>query len=149
MTPPAKMHFVVLRVFCDGGARGNPGPAGIGVVVKSSNGKKLHEFGKTIGVATNNVAEYTAVIEALEWIASNFKKKPQHIEFFLDSQLVVLQLTGIYRIKDAKLRILLMKVREKEAQIGGNILYRHIPREVNTAADKLVNQALDGNMGLK
>lgn len=136
--------YMVLNVFCDGGARGNPGPAGIGVVIKNQEGKTIAGFGKEIGSTTNNVAEYTAVIEGLSYVLQNFSKnKPDRIDFFLDSKLVVSQLTGIYKIKDAKLRFLLLQVREKEAELGGNIFYRHIPRESNREADRFVNEALD------
>lgn len=134
----------MISVFCDGGARGNPGPAAIGVVVKDEDKKIIHVFGKKIGVTTNNVAEYTSVVEGLSWIVQSFPRdKPKRIDFFLDSQLVVSQLTGLFKIKDSKLRLLLIKVREKEGEIGGSILYHHIPREKNREADSLVNAALD------
>lgn len=137
---------MILQIFCDGGARGNPGPAAIGVVVKKEDKKVLHRFGKKIGETTNNVAEYTAVIEALSWVGKNVKeKKSLHIYFYLDSQLIVLQISGVYRIKHSKLRELLMKVRELEGELGVQISYRHVPREKNYEADKLVNQALDSN----
>ncbi|MBI2036029.1 ribonuclease HI family protein [Candidatus Microgenomates bacterium] len=131
---------MVLNVFCDGGARGNPGPAAIGVVIKNGEGSLLHKFGKKIGATTNNVAEYTAVTEALSWIAQN--NKPVKIHFYLDSQLVVSQLNGLFKVKDGKLKMLVMKVRQKEAQVGGNVSYEHIPREKNIEADSLVNVAL-------
>jgi len=137
---------MVLSVFCDGGARGNPGPSAIGVVIKDDKGNLVHEFGKNIGEGTNNVAEYTAVVEALTWINENKASKHLSISFFLDSELVVSQLTGIYRVKNSRLRELLMLVREKEGEFGGNISYMHIPRERNTEADRMVNEALDGIM---
>lgn len=131
---------MVLNVYCDGGARGNPGPAAIGVVIKNERGIIIHKFGKKIGSTTNNVAEYTAVIEALSWIAQN--SKPSKIYFYLDSQLVVSQLNGLFKVKDGKLKTLVMKVRQAEAAVGGNVSYQHIPREKNTEADSLVNAAL-------
>lgn len=132
-----------LSVYCDGGARGNPGPAAIGVVVKNENKEVLCAIGKKIGFATNNVAEYTALIEALSWISrETYSEKPKII-FFLDSELVVSQLNGVYKIKNAKLRELLMVIREKEARIGWELTYKHIPRERNWEADRLVNLALD------
>lgn len=135
---------MVLSVYCDGGARGNPGPSAIGVVIKDEKRNTIHQFGKVIGIGTNNVAEYIAVIEALTWV--NEHVKPSGIRFFLDSELVVSQLTGLYKIKNAKLRELLMIIRENEGVLGGNISYQYIPREENEEADRLVNAALDENM---
>ena len=132
------MHLIV---YCDGGARGNPGPAGIGVFIKDEKGNVLSQFGKKIGVATNNIAEYTAVIEALSWITDNVK--PSQITFRLDSQLVVYQLNGLYKMKSANLRELMVKVRELEARIGAPVSYQHVPREQNWEADSFVNKALD------
>lgn len=136
----------ILKIFCDGGARGNPGPGAIGVVIKTEDGKIIHRFGKRIGVVTNNQAEYTAVLEAISWVAENKGAQaslPTKIIFYLDSQLVAAQLNGIYKLKNANLRALLIQVREKEAGIAANISYHHIPRERNSEADALVNQALD------
>lgn len=130
-----------ITVFCDGGARGNPGPASIGVVIKDEKGSILSQFGKTIGVATNNIAEYTAVVEALTWIQKHIK--PKKTTFYLDSQLVVSQLNGLFKIKNANLRDLFLKIKEREGELGGNIFYQHVPREQNTEADYLVNKALD------
>lgn len=131
-----------LTIHTDGGARGNPGPAAIGVVIDG-----VASFGKKIGETTNNVAEYTAVIEALRYLrdqASQFaddKEKAAH--FYLDSLLVVNQLKGIFKVKEAHLRELLMAIRVLEGQVGGAITYTHVRREENKEADKLVNQALD------
>jgi|SRR5581483_10406082 len=137
---------MILIVHCDGGARGNPGPAAIGVTIEDAQGKLIHQFGKRIGETTNNVAEYTAVIEALDYIAKELHVgKQDSISFHLDSQLVVSQLNGIYRVKDPKLRMLLLRVREKEGVLGIPISYRHIPREQNRGADKMVNAALDNS----
>ncbi len=136
-----------LNIYTDGGARGNPGPAAIGVLVQDGMGRLLTKFGKRIGKATNNVAEYTAVIEALKWIrdqrSENRDQKMEKIQFFLDSSLVVNQLNGLFRVKDANLRSLLVRIRELEQEVGGNIYYTQIPREKNWQADRLVNQALD------
>lgn len=141
------LHDMNLEIFCDGGARGNPGAAAIGVVIKNENGKVLHELGKKIGETTNNVAEYTALIEALSWVSKNMVDKDKlRLRVFLDSQLLVRQLLGIYKVKDPKLRILFVKVREREGEIGGNIFYEHIPREQNKEADKFVNDALDNKL---
>lgn len=134
-----------IKVFTDGGARGNPGPAAIGVYVTDEKDAKIAGFGKAIGFATNNVAEYKAVIEALSWIIENKKSlvKTAKIHFFLDSKLVCSQIIGIFKVKDANLRNLLFDVRERETQINFPIYYKHIPREENTKADEFVNQTLD------
>lgn len=132
-------------VHTDGGARGNPGPAAIGVVIEA-DGKTVVSFGKRIGETTNNVAEYMAVIEALRFAKNNpiiqLSNKPI-IQFYLDSVLVVNQLNGMFKVKDARLRELLTRVRLLEQEIGEAVTYAYIPREQNRRADFLVNRALD------
>tara|TARA_Y100000310_G_C20419581_1_gene686016 strand:- start:23 stop:445 length:423 start_codon:yes stop_codon:yes gene_type:complete len=127
-----------FSIFCDGGSRGNPGPAAIGFAIKDSQNKILGQVGKTIGRATNNVAEYTAVVEALKWLV-NKKMTGNSYQFFLDSKLVVNQLNGRFKVKDSKLRDLIIKVRQQEQAVGGNVFYHFIPREKNSLADSLVN----------
>lgn len=139
-----------ILIFTDGGSRGNPGPGGIGVVIKKMDNSLLYSFGKKIGVTTNNIAEYTAVVEALQWIGNNLvtlmiKEDDTRLSFFLDSTLVVNQLNGIFKIKDSNLRGLLLKVRELEQVVGGNVSYTYIPREKNFEADAMVNRALDNS----
>ncbi len=157
------MKFII---HTDGGARGNPGPAAIGVVIEeitSSKGQEtkkiLSEFGKRIGETTNNVAEYSAIIEALTEVKilsrseislreriSKFKseyRKKTTIQFYLDSTLVVNQLNGNFKVKDVKLRELLLQVRMMEQEIGGDIRYEYVPREQNRRSDLFVNKALD------
>ena len=133
-------------VHTDGGARGNPGPAAIGVVIEQDN-KTIARFGKKIGEATNNVAEYTAVIEALTWLKTSSQSTISHqqsaIQFFLDSTLVVNQLNGLFKVKESHLRELLVKIRQLEQEVGGTITYTAVRREANHRADFLVNQALD------
>ena len=133
------------RVFVDGGSRGNPGPAAIGFLIRDSSGKIVYQQGKYIGKTTNNVAEYQAVIEALKWLASNIKPPASNIQFFLDSKLVVNQLNGLFKVKETKMRDLVIKVRQLEKELGGNVSYQLIPREKNSLADNLVNQTLDKN----
>lgn len=134
-----------IKIFTDGGARGNPGPAAIGVYVADEKDTKIAGFGKAIGVATNNVAEYVAAIEALDWIIENKKNfdKTAKIYFFLDSKLVCSQIIGIFKVKNSNLRNLLLLIRDREAQINFPIYYKHIPREENTKADEFVNEALN------
>lgn len=159
-----------LVINCDGGSRGNPGPAAAAFVVaraslglagfaspkpsyaeakagdlRDKSGKPAlprASRGRYLGIATNNVAEYSAVIEALGYVLS-IKYHVSQIDFFLDSSLVVNQINGVFKIKDAKLRELLMKVRELEAKISTPISYTYVPREQNGEADLLVNETLD------
>lgn len=128
-------------VHTDGGARGNPGNAAVGIVIEG-NGKTVSEFGKKIGHTTNNVAEYTAVIEALRFFIKN-NLHPEKIDFILDSLLVVQQLKGLYKIKDSKLRTLSLTIRSLEQQVGGVMTYTSVPRTQNARADFFVNNALD------
>ncbi len=134
-----------LNIFTDGGARGNPGPSAVGVYIADENNKKITGFGKAIGVATNNVAEYRAVIEAFDWIIENKKLLLENakINFFLDSKLVCSQIIGLFKVKNRALKDLLLDVRDREGQINLPIFYRHIPREQNVKADAFVNEALD------
>jgi ribonuclease HI len=135
----------VINVYTDGGARGNPGPAATGVYVSDGENKKIAGFGNVIGIATNNVAEYRAIIEALDWIIENRKdfSKNAKVNFFMDSKLACSQIVGLFKVKNAKLRELLFAVRDREAQISLPIYYKHIPREKNMQADAFVNEALD------
>lgn len=132
-----------LKIYADGGARGNPGPAAVGFVVKDDSGKTLHQQGEYIGKATNNVAEYQAVIKALGWVKENLSLPIEGLQFFLDSQLIVNQLNGLFKVKETKMRDLIIKVRLLEREIGGNVSYQAISREKNSLADGLVNQTLD------
>ncbi len=129
----------MIKIFCDGGARGNPGPAAYGFVVYLDD-KLIKKGAGYIGIATNNFAEYTALIAALKWLASQFRG--HDLEFNLDSQLVASQLSGTYKIKNAKIREFVVEIRALETNFG-QIRYLHIRRELNREADSLVNQVLD------
>jgi ribonuclease HI len=132
------------KIFTDGGSRGNPGEAAIGVVIyNQENGMKLAEISKCIGLATNNIAEYSAVLEALNWVLAEKVTNPE-IEFYLDSELVVKQLTGVYRVKDPKLKVIYFKVRQIVFELGNLSSFTAVRREKNREADALVNKALDG-----
>ncbi|MDD2807174.1 MAG: ribonuclease HI family protein [Patescibacteria group bacterium] len=124
-------------VHTDGGARGNPGPAGIGVVI-DFNGKII-ELKKYLGEATNNQAEYQAVILALEKLVELDVKEA---DFYLDSELVQRQLSGIYKVKNKDLAPLFVKVWNLKQKFG-KLKFTHIYREDNKQADQLVNQAID------
>lgn len=129
------------RVFSDGGARGNPGPAAIGVLVCDAQGALLREHQETIGEATNNIAEYRAVLRGLE-LAGELGLK--EIEYFVDSELVARQLSGVYRIKTPHLKDLFLQVKAREQNFD-KVVYRQVPRthEKIRWADRLVNQALN------
>lgn len=126
-------------IHSDGGSRGNPGPAGIGVLVELPH-KKI-EIGEKIGIATNNVAEYKAIIRGL---SEALKQGATEVECYLDSELVVRQIKGEYKIKDPKMLELASKVFELKDSFDF-IVFHSIPREKNKEADKLVNKALDKN----
>ena len=131
-----------LHLFCDGGSRGNPGDSAIGLLIKNpDSGEVLKEYCEEIGTATNNEAEYRALISGLEH-AINFQ--PNHLTCYLDSELVVKQVTGEYKVKMPTLQPLEEEVLELAAQFN-DIRFCHIPREKNKEADALGNQALDRN----
>lgn len=133
-----------LQVFTDGGARGNPGPAAAGFVAKDAAGKVRFLRGKYLGKATNNVAEYQGVILAYEVLldTDDINPKETKLRFSLDSNLVVNQLNGIFKVKDSKIREFVVKVRGLEPQFS-EVTYSHIVREKNTEADRIVNETLD------
>ena len=133
-----------IKIYCDGGARGNPGPAGIGFVVKN-NDKILYKYSLFIGRATNNVAEYTAVLKAIQWLKTKQDTSDSINEtvFYLDSLLVVKQLGGYYKIKNLALKNLAIKIKNIQSKIKSKINFVHIPREKNAQADQLANLAMD------
>lgn len=125
-------------VFCDGGSRGNPGPAALGVVIKTTKGEIIEEIGEYLGEQTNNYAEYSAVITALNKLR---EMKVKSADFYLDSELAVRQLNGIYKVKSEGLKVLHSKVLEAIGEM--NITFTHVYREDNTEADAMVNQVLN------
>ena len=129
------------RVFSDGGARGNPGPAAIGVLICGEKGEVLKEHQETIGEATNNMAEYRAVLRGLE-LARELGL--DEIEYFVDSELVARQLSGRYRVKTPHIRDLFVQAKVREQKFK-KVVYQQIPRthEKIKWVDRLVNQALD------
>ncbi len=132
-----------LFVHVDGGARGNPGPAAIGVVVSDPDGVVVREVAERIGVATNNVAEYRALLRGAEEARA---LGASEVEFVNDSELVAKQLTGAYKVKHPAMKELFL---EALAALRGFDRWsiRSVPRAQNAGADALVNQALDGNSG--
>ena len=134
-----------LIIYTDGGSRGNPGPAALGVVIQDTSGKLIKEYGEALGVRTNNEAEYEAVIFALKKVKALFgkdKTKTMTLEVRMDSELVMKQLTGKYKIEEEKLFPLFIKIWNLKIDFGA-ITFTHIPREKNRDADRMVNIALD------
>ena len=130
-----------LVIYSDGASRGNPGPAGIGIVICDARGEVVKEYEEFIGTATNNVAEYRALLKGLE-LASNFPIS--ELECFSDSELMIKQLNGDYAVKNPRLHELFFQVREKERHFG-RVSYVHVSREKAciTRADKLANRAIE------
>ena len=162
------LSFMSLKLIIntDGGARGNPGPAGIGVVIRSDDNQIIGEYKQYIGNATNNVAEYKALILALEK-ARELSEKPSppcisrltpvqgkltplpkgegdavDLEIRMDSELIVRQMNGQYKIKEPTLKLLAAEVLKLIGQFK-NVTFHHVPREQNKEADRLVNEAID------
>ncbi|MGB2599339.1 MAG: ribonuclease HI family protein [Candidatus Omnitrophota bacterium] len=136
---PKKNKMETLEIYADGGARGNPGPAGIGVVLFDENGEKVEEISKYIGLATNNVAEYMAVIYGLmEAMLKNARK----VVLNVDSELVAKQLRGEYRVKNQDL-LKFFSIALNIFRGFDKVEVREIPREKNKEADTLVNKAIN------
>jgi len=130
-----------IVMFTDGGSRGNPGPAGIGIYVETLNKK----YGECIGETTNNVAEYSALIyglKKLKQLLGKDKAKQYEIECNLDSELIVKQMNHEYKIKDENVQKNFIEIWNLMLDFK-NVIFKHIPREKNKVADSLVNQALD------
>ena len=128
-----------LIAYIDGGARGNPGPAGYGVRVEQSDGTLVEEFHQSIGVATNNVAEYRGLIAALEWAR---KHDCPALQVRSDSLLLVQQMRGNYKVKHPGLQPLYARARLLALEIG-RVTYEHVGRALNAHADRLANAAMD------
>jgi ribonuclease HI len=140
---PVRKDTMKLTLFADGGSRGNPGPAAAGAVVTDESGAVVREIGTFLGVTTNNVAEWTGLISGLE---AALELGADDIVIRLDSELVIKQLTGVYRVKHpnmiplhAKAKLLLKKF--------ARVDIKHVPRRQNAAADAVVNATLDAQAG--
>ena len=131
-----------LIIYTDGASRGNPGHASYGFTISDRSDKLLYEEGRYIGTATNNVAEYTAVLQALKYIKKRYGEKQLEIELYADSKLVVEQLSGRYKIKSVHLKPIVERIRMLSLELGG-VIHSHVPRSKNTEADRLANVALD------
>jgi len=134
---------VSIVAYIDGGARGNPGPAGFGVRLEQADGTLVEEFSEAIGTATNNVAEYRGLLAALEW-AQAHGQTALHVRS--DSLLLVQQMLGNYKVKNAGLMPLHAKARALVREIG-RVTFEHVGRAKNAHADRLANAAMDGAAG--
>jgi ribonuclease HI len=140
-----------LTIFTDGGARGNPGPAACAFIVKDTAKDVIYSQGNFLGWATNNVAEYSGVLQALGWLLNcSYLSQLSEINFCLDSTLVVEQLKGNFKVKDVNLKKLYLDAQTKMANIirfnpRTQFTFKYIPRVQNHLADTLVNQTLDSN----
>ncbi len=134
-----------ITIFTDGGARGNPGPAAIGIYAVDAAGSVLLEHSETIGNSTNNIAEYAAVATGLQLLKQKVGKavKEKTVELKLDSELVKKQLNGEYQIKDAGLVPYFIEIHNLRVAHFPNLTLTHVPRAENKEADRLVNEALD------
>ena len=128
-----------LSIYTDGGARGNPGPAAIGIVIKNEKGEVTKEVAKYIGETTNNEAEYRALIDGLD---SVLDKEAKDVECFSDSKLVVSQLNGDFKVKNVNIKRFVKEIKRMERNFD-TITYTHIGRSKNSEADALVNEVLD------
>jgi probable phosphoglycerate mutase len=135
----------MIVAYIDGGARGNPGPAGYGVRIEQPDGTLVEEFHASIGTATNNVAEYRALLAALEW-AKTHHHSQLHVRS--DSLLLVQQMLGNYKVKHPGLQPLHTKARLLAHEIG-KVTFEHVGRALNAHADRLANAAMDGDGSLK
>jgi len=125
--------------YVDGGARGNPGPAGFGVRIELADGTLVEEFAESIGIATNNVAEYRGLLAALEW-AKRHGRRALHVRS--DSLLLVQQMLGNYKVKNPGLQPLHAKARLLAHEVG-DVTFEHVGRSLNAHADRLANAAMD------
>ena len=131
---------MTLEIYTDGGSKGNPGPSAIGIVFVCG-GKQTKTYREDIGIATNNIAEYTAVLKALEMVRDIKTEMTsiENIKVYSDSNLLTNQLMGRFKVKNAKIREIILKIRILEQENNVPVIYNYIPRERNTIADALVN----------
>jgi probable phosphoglycerate mutase len=133
----------VVIAYIDGGSRGNPGPAGYGIHIEDEDGNVIENLYEAIGVATNNVAEYRALLAALRWARARGERR---LRIRSDSELLVRQMRGEYRVKHPGLQPLYLQARELVSGLE-EVRIEHVPREQNAAADRLANQAMDEAAG--
>jgi probable phosphoglycerate mutase len=142
--PPAQPESGTITAFCDGGARGNPGPSGYGVYIEDANGRKLAELSEFLGIRTNNFAEYSGLLAALEFA---LRYDHPRLRVISDSELMVKQIKGQYKVKSPDLRPLYDEAKRRIAGLEP-FQIQHVLRNKNKEADRLANQAMDGGMAL-
>ena len=135
----------IVIAYTDGGARGNPGPAGIGIYITDASGNVLKEVAESIGNGTNNFAEYQAVMVALQTLKQMYGKKTKEISFEvrMDSELVQKQLSNEYQIKEPGLILQFIEIHNMMVKDFPRITFAHVRRELNKDADRLANEAMD------
>jgi probable phosphoglycerate mutase len=133
-----------FTIYGDGGSRGNPGPAGSGAIIRNEAGETVGTVSEFLGTTTNNVAEYTAVLRALELLASMLEEKAKEAEVHvrMDSMLVIRQMKGEWKIKHPNMKPLAARVGEL-VRLFGDVSFEHVYREYNKDADRLANEAMD------
>jgi ribonuclease HI len=134
--------YTEVIIYTDGGSRGNPGKAAYGFVIYDKEKNTIYSEGKYIGITTNNVAEYSAVLKSLEWVRDQ-KYPLTHIDFFMDSQLVAYQLQGKWKIKNESMRGFVYSIKKLIDELDVLASFTPIPRAQNKEADAMVNKALD------
>jgi ribonuclease HI len=132
-----------FTAHCDGGSRGNPGPSGYGAVIQDADGQVVARLSEFLGVQTNNYAEYSGLLAVLEWAIANGTKRLRVVS---DSELMVKQMKGLYKVKSPGLRPLWEEAKRRAARLG-RFEMRHTLRGGNQEADRLANQAMDKGMG--
>jgi ribonuclease HI len=136
---------MILLAYTDGASRGNPGHSGIGFVITDAAGTPVASNAAYIGTSTNNIAEYSALIKCLETIAA-LPEQPHALKVYSDSELMVRQINGVYKVKDEKLKQLHKAVRALLASAPYNFSITHVPRAMNRQADSLANEAIDAGL---
>lgn len=129
----------MTTAYTDGGSRGNPGPAGYGVRIEDDDGDLLAELSESVGIATNNVAEYRGLLAALGWALDHGVTA---LRIRSDSELLVKQMKGVYRVKNPGLQVLYREAQQLARQLG-QVVFEHVRREQNAEADRLANKAMD------
>lgn len=132
-----------LRAFTDGASRGNPGDAAIGIVITNEQGITVRRHKKYLGTTTNNIAEYTALLECIELVKNSETFRCSELVVQTDSELMARQLNGTYKVKDSGLKIMFQKVNDSLATAPFSFSIVHIPRSQNKEADALANEAID------
>jgi probable phosphoglycerate mutase len=141
--PPAEASSELFTAHCDGGSRGNPGPSGYGAVIEDANGRVVAELSQFLGIRTNNYAEYAGLLGVLKWAIENGAKRLRVIS---DSELMVKQMQGKYKVASPILRPLFEEARKLTRRIA-SFEIRHTLRGGNKQADRLANEAMDRGMG--